>query len=162
MSGKKLESALSELDLTCNDIDACLITHEHIDHTKGIGIISRRYNIPLYATSGTYSGSDFGKIADDMINIIKPCKGFEIGDIGISALSISHDSNDPVGYCLFTGNKKLSLATDSAIKHKTFFSAILAIALRSVLKLSHEPQSIIKSPAYTMYPCVVSIATPND
>ena len=53
ISGKKMEQGLNSLDLTGRDIDGILITHEHSDHIKGLGVIARKYGIPIYATGGT-------------------------------------------------------------------------------------------------------------
>ena len=53
ISGKKTEKGLKELDLTGRDIDGILITHEHADHIQGLGVIARKYEIPIYATAGT-------------------------------------------------------------------------------------------------------------
>lgn len=113
MSGKKLETALSQLDISCRDINAVLLTHEHIDHTNGAGVISRRYDIPVYATEGTHRNAAIGKISDKNTKFIKPGEKFEIGSIGICPFNISHDAAEPVGFNFFVGQKKLSLATDS-------------------------------------------------
>lgn len=115
MSGKKLEELLSEIDYSCTDISAVLVTHEHIDHTKGVGVISRRYNIPIYATAGTLSGADIGNIPDRNIHIINPNTEFEIGGISVRAFSISHDANEPVGYSFFADGKKMTVATDTGV-----------------------------------------------
>ena len=53
ISGKKMEAGLNSLDLTGRDLDGILITHEHSDHIKGLGVISRKYGIPIYTTGGT-------------------------------------------------------------------------------------------------------------
>lgn len=113
MSGKKLEETLAAIDYSCADISAILMTHEHIDHTRGVGVISRRYNIPVYATEGTFEGAEIGNIPDSSIHIIRPEKDFEISDVGVHPFSISHDANDPVGYSFFISGKKLTLATDT-------------------------------------------------
>lgn len=53
ISGKRAEGGLGELELTGRDIDGILITHEHADHIQGLGVIARKYEIPIYATCGT-------------------------------------------------------------------------------------------------------------
>ena len=53
ISGKKTEAGLKELDLSMRDIDGIFITHEHADHIAVLGVLSRKYEIPIYATKGT-------------------------------------------------------------------------------------------------------------
>ena len=81
MSGAKLKESLHAIDVMPESIDALLITHEHVDHTKGAGVISRRYNIPIYTTQGTHTSMDIGNIADENIKIITEDTDFEIGNM---------------------------------------------------------------------------------
>ena len=53
ISLKNIEFGLKESGISPHDMDGILITHEHSDHIKCLGIISRKYNIPIYATAGT-------------------------------------------------------------------------------------------------------------
>ena len=53
VSAKRIENSLSELDLTVPEFDGILITHEHTDHIKGLGVIARRYGLPIFATGKT-------------------------------------------------------------------------------------------------------------
>ncbi len=112
MSGAKLKEALHMIDVLPDSIDALLLTHEHIDHTKGAGIISRRYNLPVYATEGTHMSADLGKIADENIKTISEDTYFEIGGIGIRPFAIPHDAKQPVGFTFFIGSEKYAIATD--------------------------------------------------
>lgn len=113
MSGKRLEKSLCELGMSCQDIDAILLTHEHTDHTAGAGVISRRYNLPVFATAGTHRHAGIGKLPEENIRIITPGETFEIGNIGVRPFPISHDAAEPVGFNFFMGTKKASIATDS-------------------------------------------------
>lgn len=110
MSGAKLKDALAKIGIQPEDLSAMLITHEHIDHVRGAGVIARRYGIPVYATEKTLMAMDCGRI--DNINCITPDCDFEIKSIGITPFSIPHDAADPVGYSFFAENEKYSLATD--------------------------------------------------
>ena len=112
MSGAKLKESLHAIDVMPESIDALLITHEHVDHTKGAGVISRRYNIPIYTTQGTHTSMDIGNIADENIKIITEDTDFEIGNIGICPFAIPHDAAQPVGFNFMIGDEKYSLATD--------------------------------------------------
>ncbi len=124
MSGKRLEELLDTLDLKGSDLDAILITHEHIDHISGVGVVARRYNLPIYATEQTHSAMNIGKLCDDNIRFIEPDRPFEIGNIGIDAFSIPHDAKDPVGYRLYLGAKKYAVATDIGTMTGELFDSI--------------------------------------
>jgi len=114
MSGKRLAEGLKRADISPDSIDAVLVTHEHSDHSAGVGVISRRYKIPVYATEGTFLAcKNIGKV-ESFIPVEK-YEDFEIGSIGIRAFSISHDAADPVGYSFYMGKKKYSIATDTGI-----------------------------------------------
>ena len=54
-SAKKIVSALSLIGIEVTDIDAILVTHEHIDHVKSLGTLSKKYNIPVYANENTWN-----------------------------------------------------------------------------------------------------------
>ena len=112
LSGKNLEKLLALIDVRPSDINAMLITHEHIDHVRGAGVVSRRHNIPIAATQKTHMAMDIGNISDENRILINPYEDFEIGNIGIKAFQIPHDAADPVGYSFFAENKKYTLATD--------------------------------------------------
>ncbi|MBO5060828.1 MAG: MBL fold metallo-hydrolase [Clostridia bacterium] len=112
LSCKKLEQALEKVKINPHDIDALVITHEHSDHIKGAGIVSRKYGLPVFATAKTHEVMDIGNIVDKNIKYITPDIDFEIGTIGVCPFSIPHDAANPVGYNFFFGEKKLSLATD--------------------------------------------------
>ncbi len=116
ISGKRIEQGLCGLDLTTSDIDGILVTHEHSDHIKGLGVLARRYGIPIYGTKGTLdaireSGS-VGKIPEGLMRTIAADREFGIGDLTVRPFSISHDAADPVGYRIEHGGKSCAVATD--------------------------------------------------
>ena len=119
ISMKRIENALSAHDILVSGLDGILITHEHSDHIKGLGVLSRKYSIPIYATKGTIAGihcaSNIGQIDDSLFIEIENDADFNISDINIKTHSISHDANDPVCFSFIEDNKKLSIATDLGI-----------------------------------------------
>ena len=116
LSGKRIEFGLNEIDRTTSEIDGILVTHEHSDHIKGLGVIARRYNIPIYATKETISAmqqmNHLGKLPEGIFNEIKADEDYELGDLKVKPFSISHDAAMPVGYRLECGDKAIAVATD--------------------------------------------------
>lgn len=114
LSRKDIFNALKQIDQRPDELKGILLTHEHTDHIKGAGILSRTLDIPIYATWGTWQGSlpFIGKISDKNMICIESNKSFDIDDLSVQPYSIPHDANDPVGYCLIAENKKAVIATD--------------------------------------------------
>lgn len=116
ISGKRTENGLNSIGLSCKDVDAILITHEHSDHISGLGVLSRKYHIPIYATGKTIEAikrsSSLGKIDEELFVPIKADEAFTIKDIIIDPMQTSHDAADPVAYRMKYGSKKVAIATD--------------------------------------------------
>lgn len=117
ISGKRIEAGVNELDLSMKDIDGILITHEHSDHIAGLGVIARKYNIPIYATPLTKEAilspkSKCGQIDADLICEIYPDDKLTIKDIIVNPMHISHDAADPVAYRFKNEGKFAAVLTD--------------------------------------------------
>ncbi len=119
ISGKRIEFGLNELDLTTSDIHMMLLTHEHSDHIKGLGVLARKYHIPVYATAGTIrairEADSIGKVPDGIFHEIRPDTDLQLGDVTVHPFSISHDAREPVGYRFEHDKKKIAVATDMGI-----------------------------------------------
>ena len=126
VSGKSVTSALADVDVYPEDISPIAVTHEHIDHIAGIGVMMRRYHIPVWANAATWTAmeSQVGKIDKSLVNIFDNDSSFEIGEIGVKPFSIPHDAADPVGYSFMCGDEKVAVATDIGELKKDLFEAI--------------------------------------
>ena len=116
ISGKRTESGLKELDLSMRDIDGIFITHEHADHIAGLGVLGRKYGIPIYATKGTIEAikntSSVGEIPEELFQPICADEKIIIKDIVCNPMRISHDAAEPVAYRISHGRKKVGIITD--------------------------------------------------
>lgn len=115
VSSNRIITSLNDIGLDICEIDAILVTHEHTDHIKGIGVLSRNYNIPVYANSKTMSAliSQVGDLYDRNIKIISTDKPFEIRGALVKAFDIPHDAAHPFGYRIQTDFGCLAVATDT-------------------------------------------------
>ena len=113
-SCKKITDALASINVDIKDIDAIFVTHEHSDHIKGLGTISKKYNIPVYANSLTWDSSSMQnqKINNENHKVFDTNKQFKFGNLKIYPFSIPHDAADPCGFNICYKKNKISIATD--------------------------------------------------
>ncbi|UUV18780.1 MBL fold metallo-hydrolase [Fusobacteria bacterium ZRK30] len=111
-SGKKIKEKLEVIGEDISDIQALLITHEHGDHVLGAGIISRKYNLPIYITEESYDACKhkLGKIDPSNLNFIEST--FYLDEILITPFDVMHDAVRTIGFSVEYMGKKLTLATD--------------------------------------------------
>ena len=113
-SAKKIETALSSIDVNVEDIDAILVTHEHSDHIKGLGTLSKKFQIPVFANRETWEAMPeiASKVQLEHQNTFCTNEKFSIGEFSILPFAIPHDSANPCGFNIFYENEKISIATD--------------------------------------------------
>lgn len=116
ISRKRIEEGLSSLGVEPQRLDAILITHEHIDHISGLGVMSRQYHLPVYATKETIiqilNTPSIKDIDETLFVEILPESKFKIKDITIEAFSVYHDAANPVAYRFDSGDKSAGILTD--------------------------------------------------
>ena len=131
ISGKRIENGLKGIGVLAEDVDGILITHEHADHISSIGVMSRRYSIPIYATGGTIEGimasPGTGAIDESLFNEIEAGDDFSIGDIKVHPQSISHDANDPVAYRFFSKGRSAAVVTDLGVYDEDIVEAFYGV-----------------------------------
>lgn len=116
ISKKRIDEGLAQLEVKPEELSGILVTHEHSDHIQGLGVFSRKYGIPIYATKGTIKGITeykcLGKMPDGLYHEVEVDKTFAIGDLEVKPFSISHDANEPSGFRIENGIKSVAIATD--------------------------------------------------
>lgn len=114
LSGKRVEGLMKEIGASPGSVDAILVTHDHIDHISGVGVLSRRFNIPIYANALTWEAME-GRIGNVSLKNTRQFytgEQFNIDDVWIKPYHIPHDAADPVGFTFCAGNVKIAIAND--------------------------------------------------
>lgn len=160
VSGKKIIEALDSIDINPNEIDAILITHEHSDHVQSVGTFSKKFNIPVYANSKTWSKipKEAEKINNDNIFTFKTSEDFVVGDLVIHPFKTPHDAIESCGFNIFDGKTKISIATD--LGHVTpEIKSCLKGSKFALLESNYEPEVL----RICSYPSLLKsrIAGPN-
>lgn len=119
ISKKRIDMGLNSIGVKGEELNGILITHEHSDHIQGLGVFSRKYEIPIYATKGTIRGikncSSIGKMPEGLLHEVEVDQDFTLGDIDIRPFAISHDANEPSGYRMNYNEKSIAVATDLGV-----------------------------------------------
>ena len=159
-SQKKISDALESIGKSINKIDAIIVTHEHSDHVKNLGAISKKYNIPVYANEKTFENmpEQTSLIDEKNKKIFNTDDHFEIGDLKIYPFHIPHDAAEPCGYNIYNEDKKISIATDIGHMDNNILKK-LEESQFLLLESNYEPE-ILK---YAKYPYYLKqrIAGPN-
>ena len=145
VSFKKIKEGLESINQDIHDIDAVLITHEHSDHIKGLGVLSKNIDVPIYANKKTLDEIE----KKYFISSTKPFvtdELFEINDLKILPFSIPHDAADPVGFTINHKNKKISLATDIGHVENKLYKNLNESSF-VLLESNYEPD-MLKSSSY--------------
>ncbi len=135
-SGREIQARMDSLGKCIEDVKAILITHRHSDHARGAGVLSRRFNIPVYMTKQTSNECIIGAAKTKTFSISRK---FKIGSLSIKPIETSHN----VASCGFVINKKFGLMTDTGCVTKQMADAIKN--LKSVLlESNHDIDMLIK------------------
>lgn len=154
LSGRAIERALSGIGVAPTSLSAILISHEHSDHIRGAGVLSKRSGIPVYATEKTWLAMEekpgISAIALKDRRVLCADQDFYIRDLAVSPFSIPHDAADPVGFSLYHGGRKLSIATDLGHLSPSWQKAISEANL-VLLEANHDPELLQGSARYPFW-----------
>lgn len=159
-SCKKICEGLASIDSSIEKIDAILVTHEHSDHVQSLGMISKKYNIPVYANTETWNSMEKQKekISLENIKFFKNDKDFLLNDLIIHPFSTPHDAANPCGFNIHNGKKKLSIATDLGHMDNNILSELQESSF-ILLEANYDPE-ILKISKYPFH-LKSRIAGPN-
>lgn len=160
VSCKKVCEGLDSVGASITDIDAILVTHEHSDHVQGIGTVSQKFNIPVYANLETWDAMEKqrDKITKENIHIFENDKDFDLKDLTIHPFSTPHDAANSCGFSIHNGTKRLSIATDIGHMDNRLISELYNSSF-VFLEANYDPE-ILKASRYP-YPLKQRISGPQ-
>ncbi len=145
ISTRRIKQSLDAIGTKVEDIDGVLITHEHRDHVNGLTTLLKKYKIPAYARPDTWRSMFCrGVLPEECCKALPD--SLSIGRIKIEPFSISHDAADPVGFRLYAGSSKVSVATDLGFVTPTVKEA-LSLSDVMVLESNHDVE-MLKNGSY--------------
>jgi phosphoribosyl 1,2-cyclic phosphodiesterase len=145
LSGVEIERRLAYRGISPDDLTGIIVSHEHIDHVRGVGVLSRRYDLPVYMNTKTQLA------ASPIIKNIKVQKpftcgsGFTINGLTFHPFAVSHDADDPVGFTVTCRNTKIGLATDLGIATEMVKHHLKNCELL-LLEANHDMTMLLKGP----------------
>lgn len=145
LSGIEIERRLKSRGLSPENLDAILVSHEHADHIHGVGVLSRRFDLPVYISGKTE------KAAASHLGDIRDVRNFECGstfmieNLTIHPFSLSHDAEDAAGFTVKLDSKKIGIATDLGIATGMVKTHLKECALL-ILEANHDPIMLEKGP----------------
>lgn len=150
ITGKATQERLQQLNVDVADIQAILVTHEHVDHIQGLRVLAFKHGIPVFANAETAKGI-VGFFHDcPKFKIFTTGEPFEFGDLEIHPFSIQHDTLDPVGFTIRTGGLKVGLCADLG-----FVSTLVEHHLQECdylyVEANHEPDLVHASKRPMIY-----------
>jgi phosphoribosyl 1,2-cyclic phosphodiesterase len=111
ISCREIESRLKRLGLSIKKVKAVFITHEHLDHIKGVSTLSKKYQLPVYISEATYRESRL-RLKPTLVHPINDKHTTQIGTLSVLAFSTVHDAADPHCFVVSDGAVNVTVITD--------------------------------------------------
>lgn len=144
LSGIEIERRMNSKGLSPEALTAILVTHEHSDHIQGVGVLARRFKLPVFMTEKTKtSARNLGKV--DRLQFFECGRSFTINRFKIHPFSLSHDAKDPAGFTLEQNGSKIGVATDLGMATAMVKDHLKGCAAL-VLEANHDPDMLINGP----------------
>ncbi len=143
ISALRIRRGLEESGLSIKQIDGIFYTHEHSDHLCGLGVLAKKDVLSIYCSR--YLSRDLRAIAPSAkLTYIEPGCAFQVGDITITPIEVSHDAADPLGYLFQHGDCKLGYITDTGRITRSMRSLLCGVQAL-YLESNYDPQMLQNS-----------------
>ncbi|MEJ2040634.1 MAG: MBL fold metallo-hydrolase [Desulfosarcinaceae bacterium] len=145
LSGVEIRRRMEAAGLEVSRLKAIVVSHEHNDHIRGVGVLARRYDLPVYMSPGCAKGGAgmIGRIEN--LVPFETGKTFRINGLAVHPFSTSHDARDPAGFTISVNDRKIGIATDLGVATGMVKQHLKSCNLL-VLEANHDPRMLIEGP----------------
>ncbi|AGK56165.1 MBL fold metallo-hydrolase [Bacillus sp. 1NLA3E] len=142
-SGKQMEGLFAQIDRKMENLSGILVTHEHSDHIKGVGVLARKYKLPIFTNEKTWQAMDrlVGEIPVEQKCIFGMESVKSYGSLDIESFGVSHDAAEPMFYVFHHEGKKLVVITDTGYVSDRV-KGIISNADTYVFESNHDVQML--------------------
>ncbi|EJG06541.1 beta-lactamase domain-containing protein [Methanofollis liminatans DSM 4140] len=147
LTAKEIKKRLSDAGCDEGRIRGILVTHEHIDHIRGVDVLARRLGVPVVGTAGTLGAFSSARTSSKPVDLIRafPGDALDLGGFSITPFLTAHDAAEPCGYRLADGDVSLGCCLDTGIVTPGI-ERVLARCDAVVLESNHCPQMLEEGP----------------
>jgi phosphoribosyl 1,2-cyclic phosphodiesterase len=138
LSCKQIRERLTPLGTEPQDLKAVLVSHGHADHTKGVGVLSRKFKVPVWMNEGTWkeAGESIGEV--HRIEFFQTGRLFQTAGLKVHPFSTPHDSADPVGFRISQNGSAIGIATDLGVVTNLVANVMAGVQV-AVVESNHDP-----------------------
>lgn len=111
ISCREIEKRMSNLGLSMQKVKAIFISHEHIDHIRGVVVLARKHQLPVYITPATLKNSPL-VLETELVRTFKAQKPVIIGSLSVTPFVKIHDAIEPFSFMVEGNGIKIGVITD--------------------------------------------------
>lgn len=145
LSGIEIERRLGAVGVMAQSLDAIVVTHEHSDHIKGVGVLARRFKLPVYVNSQTLKSGE--KVLGELPAVVPIQTGetLKIKNLSVETFTKCHDAADPMGLVLSSNGVKIGLVTDMGRSTRLAEDRLRACTAL-ILEFNYDPTMLSEGP----------------
>jgi len=145
LSGREIERRLTALGVEMTSLTALLVTHEHTDHTRALGVLAKRHRLGVHANTATLRALGPQLLDPSIVHPFTTGASFQIGSLTIHPFSVSHDAADPVGFVLDDGRCRIGQCTDTGVATRLIRHRLTRCEAL-ILESNHDPRLLLDGP----------------